>query len=230
MPSVSLAPHLDAINRIIERMTTGEGRSGFPQRWITGIAPPTERSKPLGLTKNHEYPDFEGDAIKATTIDADIDARGAALVIQAPRGGAYVDPQHALPLAINVLGHDRLGASDRIPAVTVGEFTADGEAYAPSSQWERDKNAAWAISYLLGADRFDQRQLERKKHEEEAEAKRKAAYEAHKKESFERAKEAYADAIRDQIAAGIDADSAAKVQAALSAYETARRKFEGLPH
>lgn len=189
----------------------------------------TERSKPLGLTKDYEYPDFEGDAIKAMSIDDDIDARGAALVVSAPAGGAYVDPKHALPLAINVLGYDRPSA-ERFEAGPTEYNGHKANRLIPSSQSLRDANIAEAIDLLIGADIFDQREAGRA----EAAAKRKAEQEAQtraaRQSSLNKAKAIFEQAAAAAALSGASAETAARVQAALSAYETARRKFEGLPH
>lgn len=218
--------------RVLEKQLTEQLLGYSPQRWITGIAPPTERSKPLGLTKEHTYTDNDGDYIEIDATTSTPESVAMLTVTNNDSGrlaSAYIGKSDSIPLALNALGWDRPDVTARSwPKTVVGNETSDMPI--PRKIDERDRLHALAIECLRAVDIYDQRVAQRKQHEEEAEAKRKAEYEASKKESFERAKEAYADAIRDQIAAGIDADSTAKVQVALSAYETARRKFEGLPH
>jgi hypothetical protein len=198
---------------------------GIGRRWMTGIDPQTfpkvdERSKPVGLTTSHIYTDQDNDSIEVTQTSNAV----ACVTVNGGRA-AYVKAEHSVPLALNVLGHDRPHSLTDYKATVGGQ-----SAYSVTieSQAQRDRALAGAIASLKSVDRYDQKAAQRKA-EAEAQAKRDAEYAKQKQESFDRAKQAYADAIRDQIASGIDAESAAKVQAALSAYETARRKLEGLP-
>jgi hypothetical protein len=208
----------------------------MPSRWLLGCTDPyiNERSKPMGLTKDHRYKDRDGDVVEITK--ASLTTAGAALVSVNGGERAYISPKFSVPLALNMLGCDRPSAAQFSFVAEVGNYTA-GKA-TPTGQYSRDALLAEAIASLRAVDAYDQRQAERKAEEDAkakaeaeaaAKAKRDAEYARHKQESYERAKVTYADAIRDQIASGITPESAAKVQAALSAYETARRKLEGLP-
>lgn len=208
---------------------------GMPQRCLTGINPAKwdaaiidERSKPVGLTKEHVYTDEDGDTIE---VQKKNEGEPHAVIGVKDESYAYIQPEYSIPLALNVLGYDRPSAKPYAAGPTKYRDATANEAI-PGSQIARDTNIAKAIDLLIGADIYDQRIAKRKADEDakvEADKAALASYVKHKQESFDRAKLAYADAIRDQIASGIDAESAAKVQAALSAYETARRKLEGLP-
>ncbi|MDR6794334.1 hypothetical protein J2X12_002929 [Pseudarthrobacter oxydans] len=230
-----LQPHISNIDRMVERLARDQ-YSNFRQRWMTGIDPQTfpinERSKPMGLTTSHKYTDNDGDTIKVSEADSWAKSDVVALLEatdsdSGESASVYVTPEYSVPLALNVLGYDRPHILSNFETV-VGNSTSLGVVINSSEM--RDKTLANAIAYLKSVDRYDQRTAERKAEEEAAaQAKRDAEYAKQKQESYDRAKRSYADAIRDQFATGINAESTAKVQAALSAYETARRKLEGLP-
>jgi hypothetical protein len=201
----------------------------FQQRWMTGIDPQTfpitnERSKPVGLKETERYKDASGRNLLVGY--SEFSHPDKMWIRTTSTEGAYIRNADAIALALNVLGHDRPGTLHTSFIAEVGGYTAGRSI--PGGKHSRDGLLADAIASLQAVDAYDQREAKRKA-EEEAAAKRAADYAKHKQESFDRAKQAYADAIRDQIASGIDAESAARVQAALSAYETARRKLEGLP-
>jgi hypothetical protein len=211
----------------------------MPSRHFIGLDPANinERSKPVGLTTSHKYTDNDGDTIEVNAAHHGGDGVTAVLKATDSDSGeyasVYVNAVDGIPLALNMLGHDRPHILSNFET-TVGEATHHGVVIVSTEH--RDRTAAAAIAYLKSVDRYDQRQAERKakedakaKAEAAAKAKRDAEYAHHKRESYERAKVTYADAIRDQIASGITPESVAKVQSALSAYETARRKLEGLP-
>lgn len=232
----NLQPYTSAIDQMVARMAREE-YGNFRRRWATGGHPQAfkrnvkdsiinERSKPVGLTKRHEYIDSDGDKVTASYA-VPAGATACLQVEDCDTACAYVSKTDSVALALNVLGYDRPGTAQSSFVAEVGNYTA-GQA-TPGGQHSRDALLAEAIAKLQAVDSFDQREVERKEFEAKAAAKRDAEYAKHKQDSFDRAKQAYADAIRDQIAVGINADSAAKVQAALSAYNTARRKLEGLP-
>jgi hypothetical protein len=237
----STPPPVPDLSAKVARMVSDAYLGNFRQRWAIGFDQKTfnERSKPMGLTKDHEYTDNEGDAIRVEAADP-LDARDAVAFLNIKQvdddEGFYVLPAFSIPLALNVLGYDRPSAAQFSFVAEVGNYTAGKTA--PTGQYSRDALLAEAIASLRAVDAYDQRQVERKAKEDAkakaeaeaaAKAKRDAEYARHKQESYERAKVTYADAIRDQIASGITPESVAKVQSALSAYETARRKLEGLP-
>ena len=237
--------------------------SGPPQRWVAGMPPVittplknlsqemldlyfgkttrNERSKPVGLTKEHVYKvDADG---RELSIEGSVrDPRSAYISVlnrKTSRGAAiWLDHADTIPLAINVLGYDRPSAERN----AAGPTTYNGHtahATIPSSQERRDANVALAIDYLRGADIYDQRQAEleaeekakaAREWEEKVASERNAREAAARERAAERAKEAYVSAIIEQHQTGVTAESVAKVQAALSAYETARRKAEGLPN
>lgn len=232
-----LRPHVDKVDEIAANLAKAEaGRYyGYPgQRYVIGIdaASLNERSKPVGLTKNHKYTDEDGDFIEVEPRGsyASEDVVASFTVTDCAsheEATTHLRQTDSVPLAINALGYDRAELLDNLVVQHEG-YVANGRVIR--NEDERREVFAKAVAFLKSVDRYDQRDVQRKAAEAEAAAKREADYARHKQESFDRSKLAYADAIRDQIASGIDADSTAKVQAALSAYETARRKFEGLPH
>jgi hypothetical protein len=222
-----LKPYVSAIDQIVDRLAREE-YSNFRQRIVLGFDPANinERSKPVGLTKEHSYTDNDGD--KLTVEENPDDDLAIAWVSHLSENGFNVTAENSVPLALNILGYDRPSSAPYVAGPTTYNGRTANRSI-PTSKSTRDAHVAEAIDLLIGADIFDQREVERKEFEAKAAAKRDAEYAKHKQESFDHAKQSYADAIRDQIASGIDAESAAKVQAALSAYETARRKLEGLP-
>lgn len=193
----------------------------------------------MGLTKEHHYEDADGDTILVQDISASsAKRRGATALLQAAGGGTFVEPGNSVPLALNVLGYDRPGAGDG-SSVSADGFFVPGIRIQGDAQ--RAELAAKAISYLKSVDIYDQQAAERKaKEAEEAAAKAaelaaaKAWVEVANREIAERllrkAKAAYQGAIIDAYKLETTPEVTAKLQAALSAYETARRKFEGLPN
>ncbi|MBT2587986.1 hypothetical protein [Arthrobacter sp. ISL-95] len=199
-------------------------------RAVLGNESPNERSKPLGLTKDHKYTDSDGDAIEVSAPHNAPEGTVAHLLIEQGGDdgvGVYVDASTSVPLAINVLGYDRPSAG-RSAAGATRYNGHEVNRMIPGNHDERDANVAEAIDLLRGADIFDQREAS-KAAAAGAEAKRKADYEASKLESLNRAKSSFEDALTLAALDGASAESAAMVQAALSAYETARRKYEACP-
>lgn len=185
-----LRPHLDAVDKAVADMKrASEGCSTrqrgaiatgiSPQRWmdavenyampsrhIVGIDEPTfnERSKPMGLTKDHNYTDSDGDTITAQTVDSDsATERGATTLLCAGGGGTYVEAAAAIPLALNVLGYDRMGKLGGFET-TVGVYVSHGVLV--NSQEKRDRALAIAVANLKSIDRYDQRADERRAAEE----------------------------------------------------------------
>ena len=222
-----LRPYLNVIDEAVASMASAQ-LGGFRQRFMAGAIPVTlnERSKPVSLTKYHTYTDNEGDSIRVEHDGPE--GVVAYLDIDQVDGndGVYVTPEFSIPLALNVLGYDRMEALGGF-TTTIGEATSHGVLV--SSPQHRDRVLSIAVAYLKSVDRYDQREAA-KAFEAKVAAKRAAEYAKYKQESFDKAKSAYAAAVADQFWRGIDAESTAKVQAALSAYETARRKLEGLPN
>lgn len=198
------------------------GRSS--QRWITGIAPPTERSEPLGLTRDYTYDDGDNAYISVHPKEGD-EPEDVVALIEAPDGVMpYVRAKDSVPIALNILGRDRPTPGASV-MVAVGRHAAGYTSDAISGSDSRDRLLVAAIANLLAIDAYDQRCAESK-----AEAKRKADYEASKLESLNRSKAIFEQTLTAAALGGASAESAAKVQMALSAYDTARRKYEGLPH
>lgn len=185
----------------------------------------TERSKPLGITRDYVYDDEDG-AYIATHPKEGGKPEDVVALIEVPDGVMpYVRASNSVPLALNILGYDRPSAE----LFAAGPTTYNGHTanrVIPSSQGDRDAAVAEAIDLLIGADIFDQRQAGKAA----TEAKRKAEYEASKLASLNRTKAIFEQTLAAAALDGASAESAAEVQAALSAYETARRKYEGLPH
>lgn len=234
-------PHVDKVNEIVANLKKASEAAlyyGYPgQRYVLGIDPAktSERSKPLGLTKEHTYTDNDGDTL--TVEENHEDDVAIAWVSSVSPHGFNVTAENSVPLALNALGWDKPTLEEEFFSLPtkVGGHIANNEI--PKSPEDRDKQLAEAVDRLRGIALYDQlegrkaeRVAQREKHAQEAEAKRKADYEASKKESLERTKAAFEQAAVEAALGGASAESAAKVQMALSAYETARRKFEGLPH
>lgn len=153
----------------------------MPSRHFIGLDPANinERSKPVGLTTHHKYTDNDGDTIEA--FEASSWAREDALALlkatdneSGESASVYVSSANSIPLALNVLGHDRPEAGTMVQA-TVGHSSA---AFSGTYITGNDKRAALlaeAIARLLAIDAYDQRLAERKA-EEEAAAKREAEH------------------------------------------------------
>ncbi len=229
---------------------------GHPVRFVTGIDPAAwdasiinERSKPMGLTNRHEYESPRKSGRKLSITKSHFEE---GVYITATRydecESTWVAKSDTVPLALNVLGYDRPDAKP----YAAGPTTYNGKVAnrdIPSTESVRDAHVAEAVDLLRGASIFDQRAAARSASAEAAakrdaeHAKRKAIEEAAAKAAraavaereiaerfFRKAKDAYSEAVAEQFWRGIDAESAAKVQSALSSYETARRKVEGLPN
>ena len=156
----------------IQRMIIDAYCGYSSQRYMLGIdqATTNERSKPMGLTKDHRYTDNDGDYIEVRKPHNDPDGTVAHVATNDDEAGAYVTSNTAVPLALNVLGYDR--PSSELYAEGSTQYNGkSANTPIPSSQEQRDANVALAIDYLRGADIFDQRVAER-----EAKAAERAAY------------------------------------------------------
>lgn len=220
----------------------------MPSRHFIGIDEATfnERSKPMGLSKTHEYATLGGPTDRRLIVEKVLgrnpEDATAFLAAGDRRNGVFVTNADSVPLALNVLGYDRPGTEMHAAGPTSYNGHVANKTI-PTTQWKRDANVAKAIDLLRGADVFDQRTAANKAADEVEAAKKKAIEEAAaaaaravvaEREIAElflrKTKSAYSEAIADQFWVGINAESVAKVQSALSAYETARRKVEGLPN
>lgn len=102
----------------------------------------------MALTKDHEYYDKDGDTI-GVEVTSDT-THGVYLA----SGGAYVQPEHSVPLALNILGHDR-PVDER---VSTGRFeVGDAGAFIADSQVARDRQVDTAAALLTAADAYDKR-------------------------------------------------------------------------
>lgn len=199
----------------------------------------------MGLTKTHDYKSQGNEGrvlIAEAVIGRDPSISTVFLAPESNRAdGVFIKNADSIPLALNVLGYDR----DDIASGYINEPTVVGGQQAneptPRTTAERNKRVATAIDYLRGADIFDRRQaehvaaeeaaaVERKAKEEAEAARRKVAEREIAERHFRKARWAYQDAIIEAYESDTTPESTAKLQSALSSYETARRKFEGLPN
>lgn len=209
----------------------------IPQRWVTGVLPLdelstvakslsqemldlyfgkttcNERSKPVGLTKDHVYKDSDGDSLTARNAGND----GTVLITEVSADGAYVSKADSIPLALNVLGYDRMGKLGGFET-TVGGYVSHGVLV--NSQEKRDQALAIAVGNLKSIDRYDQRADERR-----AAAEAKKAYDAKRVADLEAAtkklrslSETVADFGATAIRAEELAEAAAKYKAAFDAH------------
>lgn len=140
----------------------------IPQTFMVGIDPAAsnERSKPMGLNKEHVYKDQDGDKVTASFAVPDY-ATATLTVDDGDTACAYVSKADSVPLALNVLGYNRPQHSG-VGSVraSVNGITTTG--YLPASQTLRDQRFAEAIAGLLAVDVYDQREASRKADEERA--------------------------------------------------------------
>jgi len=206
-----------------------------PHWWPQSVELPSntstsnERSKPVGLTRDHKYTDNDGDTLLIAEADEDEPLAIAWIDKLSNPCGFNVTVENTVPLALNVLGHDRPTLGDWALSSTV-VVRGDGH---------REELLAQAAANLRAIDLYDQHVV-KKKADDEAAAKAaeiaaaKARVEVANREIAERhlrkAKDAYNNAIIDAYRWGVSPASTATLQSALSAYETARRKVEGLPN
>jgi hypothetical protein len=225
----------------------------FPQMWVTGrgsdgsfeVTMPqsnastiNERSKPVGLTKEYRYEDRHNN--RRLEIERSIDDSQSVYInvsnrVNSSSAGLWLDYADAVPLALNVLGYDRPTLGERQGALAGGWYDA---GMVVTSDSHRDKQLAQAAASLRAIDLYDQH-LVKKRADEAAAAKAaeiaaaKARVEVANREiaerHFRKAKAAYQDALIDAYRGETTPELAAKLQVALSAYEAARRKVEGLP-
>jgi len=163
----------------------------IPQTFMVGIdeAAYNERSKPMGLTKDHKYTDNDGDYIEVRKPH-DWEDGGVVAVLEAndvdsdESATAYVNAVDSIPLALNVLGYDRPSAELNAAGPTAYNNHTAHTPIPLSKEW-RDANVATAIDYLRGADIYDQRAAERKAAEVANEAEYKRLLEARDKANVE---------------------------------------------
>lgn len=215
------------------RYMTGLGSDGKFEVTLptSNASTPNERSKPVGLTKEYRYDDPHNS--RRLEIERSIDDNQGVYINVSNKAigssaGIWLRHEDTVPLALNVLGRNRPELGEWALASTV-VVRGDGH---------RDEVLAQAAANLRAIDLYDQH-LVKKKADEEAAAKAaeiaaaKARVEVANREIAERhlrkAKAAYLNAVDEAFYEGDSVDAAAKLQAALSSYETARRKFEGLP-
>ena len=153
----------------------------------------------MGLTKKHEYTDGDGDAIRIQKWTAG----GHVAHIEAAKYGSFVNAADSIPLALNVLGHDRPQLGE--PAAV----RSAGDAYyvvVIGSDAHRDELLARAAANLRAIDLYDQHVV-KKKADEEAAAKAAEAEEALKAKAYAEIKVAQAkrDAERDKRIAAREA-------------------------
>lgn len=230
-----LQPHQDAINQMIANMKRASDRYSIrrPVKWSTtidampsytreqlklyyGIDPViiNERSKPVGLTKEHVYKDKDGDIIEIHKNDEEPHA-----VIGVKEGYyAYIQPEYSLPLAINVLGYDRPSAEPYASTATEynGQFA---NTPIPTSKEARDANIAKAVDLLIGADIADQR-IAANKAADEVKAAKAAKLEA-RISAKEFARVSLASAVNVARDFGISPSRADELIAAASDYKAA---------
>ena len=192
-----------------------------------------ERSKPMGLKETVHHEDANGRII---TIGYQEDRDSGKGWIRTSSSGAYIEDAHIIPFALNALGHDRPELGQRQPFLS-----SDVQSYSPvvRSDEHRQELLTDAVLNLRAIDLYDQHVV-KKKADEEAAAKAaelaaaKARVEVANREIAERhlrkAKVAYDDAVSGAFWADVTPEVTARLQSALSAYETARRKVEGLPN
>lgn len=188
----------------------------MPSRHFIGIdqADFNERSKPMGLSKDHEYTDKDGDIIRA---EQDVASGEGTIAYLYADEGFYVDSKSSVPLALNVLGHDRPGILGGFETVVGGQVSS---GVVINGQGLRDKTLAIAIANLKSVDRYDQRQAER----EAAEDAKKARAEKLTAD-LETAQKELVDASQGVFDWGVTiiraeklADAAAKYKAAYEAH------------
>lgn len=145
----------------------------WPRRYVMGIDPAThftfDERKPMGLTKNHEYTDNDGDSIlvrEAAWAEGNVVALLEATdSVSNESASAYINAVDSIPLALNVLGYDRPSAE----FAAAGATTYNGQSAnrtIPSSKQQRDRNVVEALDLLIGADIYDQRTAEREARDE----------------------------------------------------------------
>jgi hypothetical protein len=196
------------------------------QRWMTGVGPHwwpqsvelpgntssagitiNERSKPMGLTKEHAYKDNFGDAVK---VSHEVGDNFPLIETDDGAGGVYIDAETAVPLALNVLGHDRPSLGDLALTSTV-VVRGDGH---------RDELLAQAAANLRAIDLYDQH-VAKKKADEVAAAEAARGHDAR----LTRVKETRAElhsAARHLSAAGVLPSSLNALKGATERYEAAQ--------
>jgi hypothetical protein len=110
----------------------------------------------MALTKDHKYIDSDCDTIEdQTPADEAVEEDGALGLVYLPNtGGTYILPKFSVPLALNVLGHDR-PVDER---VSTGRFDLGGAtAYIADNQAARDHQVNLAAALLTAVDAYDQR-------------------------------------------------------------------------
>lgn len=128
----------------------------------------------MGLTKEYEYTDNDGDTL---TIDEnDCDDKAIAWVSDMSSSGFNVTAENSVPLALNVLGYDRPDLERGECATRVGGYFAQGAVIR--DQIERDELMATAASALKSIDFYDQgvaaRRAEEAERQKRVEAKEAA--------------------------------------------------------
>lgn len=221
----------DAVNRatvdywwsIPQRVMAGTGPNAVNQalQFINNHSDKlrdNERSKPMGLTKEHVYKDTEND--RTLRIEDSVSDPQAPYINVAGKGsgaGIWLDRADTIPLALNVLGFDRMGKLGGFET-TVGGYVSHGVLV--NSQEKRDQALAIAIANLKSIDRYDQRADERKAAEEAKkahDAKLIADLES-TKQKLRELSETVADFGVTAIRAEELAEAAAKYKAAFDAH------------
>jgi hypothetical protein len=209
--------------RLAERWLDSQYSYSMPSRWLIGCTNPNvdERSKPVGLTTNHKYTDRDGDTIEASEADSWAEGDVVALLKatdsdSGESASVYVTPENSIPLALNVLGHDRPHVLSNFETI-VGGYKAAGVVIGSTEM--RDKTLANAIAYLKSVDRYDQRVAERKA-EEEAKAAREAE-QAARVEAKEASRQRLAEVVGHVAVHGIDRVRADALQIAVADYKKA---------
>jgi len=109
----------------------------------------------MTLTKRHEYVDSDGERIGVDNAEGNPDDTIAWLDTD-PEGtsdGFYVDVRSSVPLALNILGHDR---PDDDPLAT--RFAVESSvAHIASTQSARDIQLNLAAALLKAVDGYDRR-------------------------------------------------------------------------
>lgn len=110
----------------------------------------------MALTKDHKYYDSDNDLIEVQLADDDaVEERGAlGLIYLDTTGGAYVEPEFAAPLALNILGHDRPADEP----VSTGRFrVGEADVFIADNKIGRDHQVNTAAALLTAVDAYDQR-------------------------------------------------------------------------
>lgn len=174
------------------------GGNALQRSWLLGIDPasnissPNERSKPVGLTREYRYTDNDGDFVEIDPANRIADPHDVVAVIETGSKGtaAYIKNADSVPLALNVLGHDRPELARDTARTATAVVRGDGH---------RDELLAQAAANLRAIDLYDQHVAKKRADEEAAAEVAKAEAEVAAKWAAHEARLARVNEARDQL-------------------------------